>query len=100
VDLTVVISAYFFHEDPSGLIDSVHIVSGATPYDSVLKPAIRSLNLAPGLRGEGIDDLHLALIEHLFPLRVSLIGDFVMFPPEAISALYKSEYGVAVHIVG
>jgi hypothetical protein len=41
---------------------------------SVLEPAIGSFNLASGLGREGVNDLYIAVLQNLFPLRGGFIG--------------------------
>jgi hypothetical protein len=66
----------------------------------VLEPTIRSFNLAFGLGGKSISDFDIAVLQDLFPLRGSLIGQKVVFSPNGISSLDKSEDGMRIDIVG
>ena len=47
-----------------------------------------------------MDDLYIAVLEDLFPLRGGLIGQEVVFIPEGVSSPDKSEDGVRIDIVG
>ena len=44
--------------------------------------------------------LHIAVLQHLFPLRDRLIGEEVVLIPEGVSSPDKSEDGVRVDVVG
>jgi len=50
--------------------------------------------------GEGMDDLYVAVLEDLFPLRGGFIGQEVVLIPEGVSSSDKSEDGVRVDVVG
>jgi hypothetical protein len=52
------------------------------------------------LRGEGIGDFHIAILQNLLPLRRGFIGQEVVFSPKGIPSLDKTEDGMGVHIVG
>jgi hypothetical protein len=45
-------------------------------------------------------DLHIAVLQHLFPLRRSLIGEEVVLIPEGVSSADKSKDGVRIDIIG
>jgi hypothetical protein len=74
VNLAVVISVDFLSENLLGRLDLGDIFSDTGSNQSVLEPAIRSFDLTFGLGREGITDLHIAILQDLFPLRVGLIG--------------------------
>ena len=73
MDLLVIISVEFMVKNPLGLFDFGDILSDAGSDESILEPAIGAFNLASGLRGKGMNDLHIAVLENLFPLRSSFI---------------------------
>jgi hypothetical protein len=100
VDLPVVISVKFMSENPLGVFDFGDIFSDTGSDESVLEPTVRSFNLAPGLGRKGVNDLDVAVLEDLFPLRGCLIGEEVVLIPEGVSSPDKSEDGVRVDIVG
>jgi len=47
-----------------------------------------------------VNDLDVAILQDLFPLRGSLIGEEVMFIPEGVSCSDKSEDRVRIDVVG
>ena len=96
----VVISSEFLVQDPLRLLNMGDIFSDTGSNEVVLEPAIGSFDLASGLRREGMDDLYIAVLEDLFPLRGGLIGEEVVFIPEGVSSPDKSEDRVGVDIVG
>jgi hypothetical protein len=100
VDLLVVISVEFMIKNPLGLFDFFDIFLDASADESVLEPTIGSFHFALGLRGKGIGDFHVTILQNLFPLRSGLIGQKVMFSPEGVPSLNKSKNPVGVHIIG
>ena len=96
----MVISSEFLVENPLSLLDLGNIFSDTGSNEVVLEPAVRSLDLASGLRGEGMDDLYIAVLENPFPLRDGLIGQKVVFIPEGVSSPDKSEDQVRIDIIG
>jgi len=98
--LLVIISVEFMVKNPLGLFDFGDILSDTGPDESVLEPAIRSFNLASGLRGEGMNDLHITILQNLFPLRSGFIGKQMVFSPERVPSLDETKDAVGVHIVG
>jgi hypothetical protein len=65
----------------------------------VLEPTIGPFHFALGLRREGIGDFHIAILQNLLPLRDSFICEKMMFSPERVPPLNKSEDGMGVYIV-
>ena len=65
-----------------------------------MEPAIGSFDFASGLRRKRVNDLHVAILQDLFPLRGGLIGEKVVFIPEGVSSPDKSEDRVRIDIVG
>ena len=100
MNLLVVISVEFVVKNLLGLFDFFDVFSDTGADEVVLEPTIGSLDLTSGLRGEGMDDLHIAVLEDLLPLRGGLIGEEVVFIPEGVSSPDKSEDGVRIDIVG
>ena len=45
-------------------------------------------------------DLDITVLQNLFPLRSRLIGQKVVFSPDRVSSLDKSEDGMRIDIVG
>jgi hypothetical protein len=43
--------------------------------------------------------LHIAILQHLFPLRRGLIGEEVVLIPEGVSSSDKSEDGVRIDVI-
>jgi hypothetical protein len=87
-------------KNPLGLFDFGDILSDTGSDESVLKPPIRSFNLTSGLGRKGVNDLHVAILQDLFPLRGGLVGQEVVFIPEGISSPDKSKDRVRIDIVG
>jgi len=100
MDLLVVISVEFMIKNPLGLFDFGNILSDTGADESVLEPTIGSFNFAPGLGGEGVNHLYIAILQDLLPLRGGLIGQEMVFIPERVSSPDKSEDGVRIDIVG
>jgi len=100
MDLLVVISVEFMVKNPLCLFDFGDILSDTGSDESVLEPTIRSFNFASGLGRKGVNDLHIAILQDLFPLRDGLIGEEVMFIPEGVSSPDKSEDRVRIDVVG
>ncbi len=100
VDLLVVISVEFVVKNPFGLFDFGDILSDTGSDESVLEPTIRSFNLAPGLGRKGVNDLHIAILQDLLPLRDSLICEKVVFIPEGVSSPDEAKDGMRIDIVG
>ena len=100
MDLLVIISVEFVVKNPLGLFDFGDILSDTGSDESVLEPTIRSFNLTSGLGRKGVNDLHVAILQDLFPLRGGLIGQEVVFIPEGVSSPDKSEDRVRIDIVG
>ena len=92
----MVISSEFLVEDSLSLLDLGDIFSDTGSDEVVLEPAVGSFDLASGLRGEGMDDLDIAVSENLFPLRDGFVGQEVVFIPEGVSSPDKSEDGVRI----
>jgi hypothetical protein len=100
MDLLMIISVEFVVKNPLGLFDFGDILSDTGSDESVLKPPIRSFNLTSGLGRKGVNDLHVAILQDLFPLRGGLVGQEVVFIPEGISSPDKSKDRVRIDIVG
>jgi hypothetical protein len=90
----------FQPEDLLGGFDVGDIFSDTGSDQTVLEPARGSFDLASGLRREGVNDLHMAVFQHLFPLRGGFIGQKVVFSPEGVPSLNKSKDTVGVYIIG
>jgi hypothetical protein len=99
VNLSVVISVDFVPKDLLGRLDLGDIFSDAGSNQMILEPTIGAFDLPFGLGRKGISDLHIAVIENLFPLRGGFIGEEVMFSPDGVSSLDKSEDGMGIDIV-
>ena len=90
----------FLPQDLLGRFDVGDIFSDTGSNQMVLKPAIGSFDFASGLRGKGMDDLDVALLQHLFPLRSGLIGLKVVLIPKRISSPDKAKDRVGIDIIG
>ena len=100
VNLAIVISSEFLVKDLLSVLDLGDIFSGTGTDEVILAPAIGSFDFASGLRGEGMDDLYIAVLEDLFPLRGGFIGEEVVLIPEGVSSPDKSKDGVRIDIIG
>jgi hypothetical protein len=100
VNLAVVIAMEFLIKDPLSVLNIGHIFADAGSDQPVLEPTVGPFNFASSLRGKGMSDLHIAVLQDLFPLRGRLIGQKVVFIPEGISSPDKSEDRVRIDIVG
>ena len=100
MNLLVVISVEFVVKNPLGLFDFFDVFSDTGADESVLEPTIGSFDFASGLGRKGVNDLHISILQDLFPLRGGLIGEEVVFIPEGVSSPDKSEDGVRIDIVG
>lgn len=100
MDLLMIISVEFMVKNPLGLFDFGDILPDTGSDESILKPPIRSFNLTSGLGRKGVNDLHVAILKDLFPLRGGLVGQEVVLIPEGVSSPDKSEDGVRIDVVG
>jgi hypothetical protein len=100
VKLLVIISVEFKIKNPLSLFDLFDVFSDTGADESVLEPAIGSFDFASGLRREGVNDLDIAILKDLFPLRGGLISQEVVFIPEGVSSPDKSKDGVRIDIIG
>jgi hypothetical protein len=100
VNLAVVISVEFLVKDPLGLLNLGDIFSDTGSDEVVLEPTIRPFNFTSGLRGKGMSNLHIAVLQDLFPLRGGLIGQKVVLIPEGVPSPDKSEDRMGIDIVG
>ena len=98
--MAVVISMEFLVKDLLGVLDFGHVFADTGLDQPVLEPTIRSFDFASGLRGKGMGDLHIAILQDLFPLRGGLIGQKVVFIPEGVPSPDKSEDRMGIDIVG
>ena len=98
--LAVVISVEFLVKKLLGILDFGYVFADTGTDQSVLEPTIRSFDFASGLRRKGMGHLHIAVLQHLFPLRGRLIGEEVVLVPEGISSPDKSKDGVRIDIIG
>jgi hypothetical protein len=100
MNLLVIISVEFLVKNPLGLFDLGDILSDTGSNQAVLEPTIGSFNFASGLGRKGVNDLDVAILQDLFPLRGGLVGQEVVFIPEGVSSPDKSEDRVRIDIVG
>jgi hypothetical protein len=100
VDLSVVISVKFMGENSLGVFDFGDIFSDTGSDESVLEPTVRSFDFAPGLRRKGVNDLDVAVLENLFPLRGRFVCEEVVFIPERVSSADETKDGVRIDVVG
>jgi len=100
MDLLVVIAVEFMIKNPLGLFYFGDILSDTGSDESVLEPTVRSFNLASGLRGKRVNDLYIAILQDLLPLRDGLICEKVVFIPEGVSSPNKAKDGMRIDIVG
>jgi hypothetical protein len=100
MNLAVVIAMKFLVKDLLSVLDFGHIFADTGSDQAVLEPTIGSFDFASGLRGKGMDDLHIALLEHLFPLRSRLIGLKVVLIPEGVSSPDKPKDRVGIDVIG
>jgi hypothetical protein len=99
VNLLVVISVEFMAKHPLGLFDFFDVFSDTLADESVLEPTIGSFHFSFGLRGQGICDFYITVLEDLFPLRGGFIGQEVMFSPERVLSLNEAKDAMGVYIV-
>jgi hypothetical protein len=100
VNLTVVISVDLLSKDLLGRFDVGDIFTDTGSNQTILKPTIRSFDLTFGLGRKGIADLDIAILQDLFPLRGGFVGEEMVFSPEGVPSLNKSEDRMRVHIIG
>jgi hypothetical protein len=100
VDLPMIVPVDFLVEDPLALFDFGDVFSDAGANESILEPSIRAFDFAFGLRGAGISDVDVAILEDLFPLGSGLISQETMFSPEGVSSLDKTKNRVRIHVIG
>ena len=100
VNLAVVISVDFLSQDLLGRFDVGDIFSDTGSNQMVLEPTVRSFDLAFGLGRKSMGDFNVTVLQDLFPLRGGFIGQKVVFSPDGISPLDKSEDGMRIDIIG
>jgi hypothetical protein len=100
VNLMVVILVDFLPQDLLGWFDVGDIFSDTGSNQMVLEPTIGSFDFTSGLRGKGMDNLDVALLEHLFPLRSRFIRLKVVLIPKGISSPDKAKDRVGIDIIG
>ena len=76
------------------------VVSHAGSDQAILDPAIGSFDLALGLRREGIGHLDATIVQNLFPLGISLIGNKMMLTPQRVPSLDEPKDGMGVDVIG
>ncbi len=96
----VVISMDFLSQNLLGRFDVGDIFSDTGSNQMVLEPTIRPFDFAFGLGRKSMCDFDIAVLQDLFPLRGGLIGQKVVFSPDGVSSLDKSEDGMRIDIVG
>ena len=99
MNLLVVISVEFMVKNPLGVFDFFDVFSDTGADESVLEPPIGSFHFAFGLRGQGISDFYITILEDLFPLRGGFVGPEVMFSPERVPSLDEAKDAMRVNIV-
>jgi hypothetical protein len=99
VNLLVIIPVEFMVKNPLGVFDFFDVFSDTGADESVLEPAIGAFHFAFGLRGQGISDFYITILEDLFPLRGGFIGQEVMLSPERVPSLNEAEDAMGVYIV-
>jgi hypothetical protein len=100
MNLMVVILVDFLAQDLLGRFEVGDIFSDTGSNQMVLEPTIGAFDFASGLRRKGMDDLNVALLEHLFPLRSRLIGLKVVLIPKGVSSPDKAKDRVGIDIIG
>ena len=100
MDLVIVIAVDFGAQDLPGLGDCLDIFSGTGSDEPILKPAIRPFHLAFGLRRECIARLDMTVPQDPFPLRIHIIRNQIMLPPDGVAALDEAQNRVAVGVIG
>ena len=58
VDLVVIVTVDFVSQNAADIIQGGEVLQGTGADDAILEPAVRTLDLAFRLRGEGIGDIH------------------------------------------
>jgi hypothetical protein len=81
-------------------LDVGDVLPDAGSDESVLEPAIGSFNLASGLGRKRMNDLYIAVLQNLFPLRGGFIGQKMVLSPDRVPSLDKSKDRVGIDIVG
>jgi len=100
VNLAVVVSMDFLAKNLLGGLNIGDIFSDTGSDQMVLEPTVRPFDLTFRLGRKSVDDFDVAVLQDLFPLRGGLIGQKVVFSPEGISSLDKTEDGMRIDIVG
>jgi len=100
VNLAVVVSMDFLAKNLLGGLNIGDIFSDTGSDQMVLEPTVRPFDLTFRLGRKRVDDFDVAVLQDLFPLRGGLIGQKVVFSPEGISSLDKTEDGMRIDIVG
>ena len=96
----MIISVDFLVKNLLSGFNLTHILADTGSDEAVLEPAIGSFDFTFGLRGEGISNFDVTVLEDLFPLGIGVIGQQVVLSPEGIPSLDKSKDGMGVDIIG
>jgi len=78
--------------------DVVDPFQGAGAHNPVLHPAIGTLDLALGLRRQGVDHLDPQELHDLLPLGIGLVGLQHMLAPQAVPPLDEAENAQGVDV--
>jgi len=96
----VIVSVDFLIKNPLSGFDVADILSDTGSDESVLEPSIGSFDFTFGLRGKGIGNFNVTVLEDLFPLGISLIGQQMVFSPEGIPSLDEPKNGMGIDVIG
>lgn len=96
----IIIGVHFVGEDAVAFTDPGDVVADASSDEMILDPAVRSLDFALRLRGQGVNGFDIEVADHLPPLGVSFIGEKMMLVKKFIPASDESENGVGVDVKG
>ncbi len=91
MDLLVIIPIEFMVKNSLGLFDLGDILSDTGSDETILEPTIGSFDFASGVGRKGVNDVDVAILQDLFPLRGGLVGQEVVFIPEGVSSSDKSK---------
>jgi len=100
MNLVEIVALDFATKKRSSETNVSDILSHAGSYQVILDPAVGSLDLALGLRREGISHLDTTIVQDLFPLGIHLIGEEMMLTPHGIPSLDEPKDGMGVNVIG
>jgi len=100
MNLVEIVALNFAIKERSSGTNVSDILSHAGSDQAILDPPIGPFDLAFGLGREGIGHLDATIVQDLFPLRIHLVGEQMMFTPQGVPSLDEAKDGMGVDVIG